>query len=252
MFLLIVRIGETYNEDPTSMMNHDLANRRAAHFTNNATLDIFLNFDREGALPQTLRLLFKGNDGQCYIPLVSWSNYQLIIMKNKNGVTQFVEKDKFGNAEVWKKKFHFGVKPELKTMCTSEWKWFTFDIRQKNLSFTIHHRDNTLLLSWSREISEDLIYTPARNNPGDPGQASAKNKTPFEFNELSGTVGQIQYWSNIHDNIKIHEAATLTINKEVIDRGEGVELEVDYDEQDDILQYQDLMLYLRKFIIEVA
>ena len=36
-----------------------------------------------------------GNDGQCFIPLVSWTNYKLIIMKNKNGLTQFVEKKKF-------------------------------------------------------------------------------------------------------------------------------------------------------------
>ena len=32
-------------------------------------------------------------------------------------------------------------------MCTSEWKWFTFEIRQKTLSFSIHRRDNTLMLT---------------------------------------------------------------------------------------------------------
>ena len=42
------------------MISNEVDDRRAAYFTNNATLNIFLNFDREGALPQTLRLLFKG------------------------------------------------------------------------------------------------------------------------------------------------------------------------------------------------
>ena len=43
---------------------------------------------------QILQFSSPGNDGKCYIPLVSWTNYNLVIMRNDKGIIQFIEKKK--------------------------------------------------------------------------------------------------------------------------------------------------------------
>ena len=70
-----------------------------------------------------------------YVSLYHYIHYQL-----KNLIP--ISRD-----DVVKTKLYFGANPALQRMCDSEWKWFTFYIQRKYLSFTIHSRDNALLLS---------------------------------------------------------------------------------------------------------
>jgi len=103
----------------------------------------------------------------------------ILALQYTQGTTLFFSVKKSYQYLVWK--FHI-FKSDLRLT----WLFYERILYQKNINPS---------RNWHCALlSEDLVYSAARSSSDmrDPSQAgSTKYKTPFEFNKLSGTVGQV-------------------------------------------------------------